>query len=311
MSRSVETEKLSIIADYEDRCGECPVWDGDTSYLYWTDIAGCRFYRYHLPSRQHRVISSDFSINGFRLDKHGGFVITNSEGIWSWDGSSQPELINDHLDGIKLRLNDCIADPAGRLFTGSCYYNPHGEYQRGQLIRVDTDGRAVVVDTGFHMPNGLGFSPDCRTLYFTDSLVRRIYAYDYDVLTGEVCNRRIFIQVPREEGLPDGMTVDSEGFIWSAQWYGACVVRYDPAGVVERKIRVPAKQVTSLAFGGDQLTDVFVTTAGESGPLPVMPPGYDPHSGYFGGRLYQFNAGIQGKREYKTDLRKIFCSSSR
>jgi sugar lactone lactonase YvrE len=139
--------------------------------------------------------------------------------------------------------------------------------------------------------------------------VRHIYAYDYNPTNGEVRNKRNLIQVPPDEGLPDGMTVDADGFIWSAQWYGACVVRYDPDGAVERKIEIPAKQVTSLSFGGDELTDVFVTTAGESGPLPVMPPGYDPHSGYFGGRLYHFNAGIQGKPEYKTDLSKRFHSS--
>ena len=137
------------------------------------------------------------------------------------------------------------------------------------------------MDDGFHMPNGLGFSPDYRLLYFTDSVARTIYAYDYNVADGELRNRRTLIKVPDDEGLPDGMTVDSEGFIWSAQWYGGCVVRYDPAGVVERKILVPAKQVTSVAFGGKDLTDLFITTAAQSTPLPVMPPGYDPASGYW------------------------------
>lgn len=302
--------ELTVIADYEDGCGECPIWDADAASVYWTDIARSRFYKYDSISRQHHVLSADFVINGFRIDKQGGFVVTNGSGVWGWDGAGRPQLLVDHIDGLKLRLNDCIADPAGRLFSGSCYYDQHAEYRRGQLIRVDTDGRAVVVDDGFHMPNGLGFSPDNRTLYFTDSLVRRIYAYDYNAASGEVRNRRVLVQVPPDEGLPDGMTVDSEGFIWSAQWYGSCIVRYDPSGMVERRIQVPAKQVTSLTFGGEDLTDVFITTAGESGPLPVMPPGYDPYSGYFGGRLYHFKAGVAGKFEYKTNLRSSLFGSA-
>jgi sugar lactone lactonase YvrE len=293
---------LNVIADYGDRCGECPVWDGDREYLYWTDITGRSFLRYDWPARRHEVIKRGFAINGFRLDRQGGFVVTNCSGLWAWDGVTEPILLVDQMDGTKLQLNDCIADPAGRLLTGSCYYDPHTEYKRGQLIRVDSPGKAVVMDDGFHMPNGLSFSPDHRILYFADSVDRIIYAYEYNVVNGELFNRRTFVKIPQDEGLPDGMTVDSEGFIWSAQWYGECVVRYDPSGAVERKIRIPAKQVTSIAFGGEDLTDIFITTASESGPLPIMPPGYDPTSGYFGGRLYHLDLGIQGKPEHKTAI---------
>jgi D-xylonolactonase len=98
------------------------------------------------------------------------------------------------------------------------------------------------------------------------------------------------------------MTVDSEGFIWSAQWYGSCVVRYDPEGKIERRIQTPAKQTSSIAFGGEDLTDMFITSAAKSGALPIMPRGYDPKSGYFGGRLYHLNLGIKGKSEFKASI---------
>jgi D-xylonolactonase len=170
------------------------------------------------------------------------------------------------------------------------------------LIRLDTDGTAQVVDEGFHLSNGLAFSPDEKTLYFTDSIARRIYAYDYDRITGNVRNRRTLVQVPDDEGLPDGLTVDAAGFLWSAQWYGSAVVRYDPDGKVERRVEMPAKQTSSVAFGGKDLTDIFITSAARSDPLPVMPPGYDPNSGYFGGCLYRINLGIPGKSDFKANF---------
>ena len=293
--------ELAVIADYEDLCGECPVWDGAGS-LFWTDIAGCRFYRYQQSSGQHEIVRQGLQINGFRLNQSGGFVITNSGGVWLWDGAGTVKLIAKEVDGFKLQFNDCIADPAGRLYSGTCFYDPNGEYEMGKLIRIDTDGKAAIVDEGFHMANGLGFSPDRSILYFTDSGSRRIYAYDYEIKTGEIANRRIVVQVPDTEGLPDGMTVDGEGFIWSAQWYGSCVVRYDPDGSIERRISVPAKQTSAIAFGGPDLTDMFITSAAKFTSMPIMPPGYDTESGYRGGRLYHLNMGIQGKRENRTAI---------
>jgi D-xylonolactonase len=206
------------------------------------------------------------------------------------------------VQGIKCQMNDCIADPEGRLFSGSFYYDPNGPYPLGFLFRVDTDRTVHIVDEGIHLANGLGFSPDEKTLYFADSVARTIYAYNYDRSAGTVNNRRIFVKVPKEGGLPDGLTVDAEGFVWSAQWYGSCVVRYDPDGKEERRIEVPAKQVSSLMFGGESLTDIFITSAGKSEPMPIMPPGYDPTTGNMGGQLYHINLGIQGKPEYRARL---------
>ena len=248
------------------------------------------------------MLKGGVGISGFAKDREGGFVIANSHGVWTWDGGDQIRLVASEVDGFECRLNDAIADPAGRFLAGSCFYESDREYPWGHLIQVGTDGCVKILDDGIHLANGLGFSPDCRTLYFTDSGERCIYAYDYNGETGSVRNRRVAVKVPETEGLPDGMTVDAEGFLWSAQWYGSCIVRYDPEGKVERQIGIPAKQTSSLAFGGEELTDIFVTSAGRSFCTPLMPPDYDPASGYFGGRLYHINLGIRGKPEFKTDL---------
>ena len=294
--------ELTVIADYGDLCGEGPLWDHKSKTLYWTDQTGLKLYRYDPASSKHEIIKQGQEICGFALNSPGGFALTNTGGIWNWDSKTDPILIAAEVQGFKCQMNDCIADPEGRLFSGSFYYDPNGHYPLGFLMRVDTDRTVHIVDEGIHLANGLGFSPDEKTLYFTDSAARTIYAYDYDRKTGSVRNRRVFVKVPGEEGLPDGLTIDAEGYVWSAQWYGSCIVRYDPDGKEERRIPVPAKQVSSLMFGGDSLTDIFITSAGKSEPMPIMPPGYDPTTGNMGGQLYHINLGIQGKPEYRTRL---------
>lgn len=294
--------ELTVIADYGDLCGEGPVWDPQTRTLFWTDCVGLRFYAFHESSGKHEILKEGLEINGYALNESAGFVISNNRGIWLWDGAADLRLIADQADGAKCQMNDAIADPEGRFFAGSWFYDPNDKYKLGKLIRVDTDGSAHVVDDGIHLANGLAFSPDATTLYFTDSAARRIYAYDYDRSTGNVRNRRVVVQVPASEGLPDGLTVDADGFLWSAQWYGSCVVRYDPDGKQERRIDVPAKQTSSVAFGGEELTDIFITSAAKSEPMPVMPEGYDAKSGYFGGRLYRINLGVPGKPDYRAHI---------
>ena len=214
------------------------------------------------------------------------------------------DKVASEVEGQRCHMNDCIADPRGRLFAGSWFYDPdHGDdYPLGHLMRIDQDGAGKVVDDGIHLSNGLGFSPDLRTLYFADSVARLIFAYDYDVETGNVRNRREFVRVTLDSGLPDGLTVDAEGYVWCAHWFGARIVRYDPDGKIERTLSVPAKQTSSIAFGGRDLTDIFITSAALSDSLPLAPPGYNPESGYVGGRLFHTDLGIAGREEYRARI---------
>ena len=294
--------ELEVIANYGDLCGEGPLWDYRNNKLYWTDMTGQRFYCFDWATQKHRIVKESYEVCGFAFNASGGYVVANSSGVWLWDGAAKTQLVADQADGSKCQLNDCIADPAGRFLAGSYFYDPSKDYPLGKLISVDTNGKARIVDEGMHLSNGLGFSPDCDTLYFTDSIARIIYAYDYDAASGTPRNRRVFVRVPDTSGIPDGLTVDADGFVWSAEWYGSCIVRYDPDGKIERRIMTPAKQTSSLMFGGPDMTDMFITSAGESTPMPVMPPGYDPNSGNFGGALYKLNLGIQGKKEFIANI---------
>jgi sugar lactone lactonase YvrE len=292
--------QFEAIADYQDLCGEGPLWDGTRNLLFWTDLSGRRFYCYDWLHKRSIIIREGFEICGFAFNQPAGFVLVNTEGIWTWDGDGEPLLLASEADGHPCRMNDCIADPRGRLLAGSCFYeSDRQDYPLGHLMRVNHDGSVSILDEGIRLANGLGFSPDGQTLYFSDSAERVIYAYDYDLERGAVHRRRPFVRIPAEEGLPDGLTVDAEGLVWSAQWFGSCLVRYRPDGSVERKVPVPAKQTSSVAFGGPFLSTLFVTSAGLSDSLPLAPPGYDPHRGYRGGKLFQANLEIAGKHEFR------------
>jgi len=293
---------ITVVADQKNLCGECPVWNPLLGTLEWTDQTGQKFFRLAWAVRRSVLVKAGLAINGFRPNRRGGYVITNNDGFWLWDGANNLKLVAAETDNWKCQLNDCVADSKGRLLAGSCFYNPSAEYELGKLIGLDTDGKTKVLDDGFHLANGLGFSPDGKTLYFADSAARLIFAYDYDLGSGQVRNRRVFVEVPKTEGLPDGLSVDSAGYVWSAQWYGSSIVRYDPDGKVERRLEFPAKQVSSLTFGGEQLTDIFVTSAAQSEPMPIMPTGYDPQAGPFGGAVYHVNVGIPGEPPCAADV---------
>jgi D-xylonolactonase len=293
---------IEVVANYGDLCGECPVWDEMARALYWVDAVGRRFYRYQPRTRQHEIVSEDVEIYGFRSNRKGGFVITNPSGIWFWNVGGRPRLLAAEVGGVKCQMNDCTADSHGRLYAGTTYFDPAAAYKLVYLLRVDNIGPVTILDEGFHLSNGIAFSTDEQTMYFTDSIGRRLYAYDYDAATGNVRNRRVLVDVPGEEGIPHGLTVDAEGFLWSAQWYGASVVRYDPDGRVERRIKTPAKQTSSCGFGGAQLDELYITSAARSEPMPVMPHGYDPETGYFGGALYMIQPGVQGRPSPMADI---------
>jgi D-xylonolactonase len=297
---------FTVVADFHDACGECPLWRPDTESLYWTDITRKQFYRYDPNSKAASVAKIGFEISGFRFNEGGGILAVNSKGIWLWDKGHEPVLLAAEVDGISCRMNDCGADPQGRLVAGTCFFDPvRKDYPLGHLLLVDHDGSVRVLDDGVHLANGIGFSPDRRTLYFTDSIARVIYSYDYDLPSGSVSNRRELVKVPTTEGLPDGLTVDAEGFVWSAQWFGSCIVRYDPDGANERRIDLPAKQITSLAFGGKDLTDIYVTSAELPDCLAYAPPGYDAHHGNIGGALFLGNEGIPGKVERQCRIKPL------
>jgi len=307
---SKKAESIDVVADYGDLCGEGPLWDDAKQILYWTDIDGKKTYRFLWNERRHELFHDGFQVNGWCMQQTGGFVVTNSSGIWLWDPGSKPRLLASEADGKDCVMNDCIADPEGRVYSGSYHYNPTGPALPSFLFCIDSDGSVHVADEGIRFANGLAFSPDGSTLYFSDTVARCIYAYRWHRGSGKLTDRRVFARLSPEEGFPDGLTVDTEGYLWCAHWFGACITRYDPDGKRERLLIMPAAQTSSLAFGGPDLDVIFITSAGMSNMLPMAPPGYDPDKVYVGGRLYRMKCEVQGRAEHRSRIRVDARSST-
>ncbi|HVE40065.1 MAG TPA: SMP-30/gluconolactonase/LRE family protein [Planctomycetota bacterium] len=293
---------LEIVARDSNLCGEAPIWDAAAKRLLWVDLGGSLVYEFLPGADTRRVLHRDLMVSGLALNAGDELVFAGATGLHlrSGSGAVRP-LLAEHA-GEALFFNDILADPKGRLYAGTIYWGANGMEKPGKLYLIEGAGRARVVDEGIEIANGLGFSPDNRTLYFADSARRVIFAYDVDPRSGDLSRRRIFVQIPRDEGLPDGLTVDRDGFVWCAQWYGSQVVRYDPEGRVERRIALPVRQVSSVVFGGDDLTDLYVTTAADPWPSPLAPPGYDPKAADQGGSLYRIRLDVQGRPDYRAAL---------
>jgi len=193
------------------------------------------------------------------------------------------------------RFNDVIADGEGRVFAGTVGEN-------GQLLLFERDGSVTKLLDGLGCPNGMGFTPDNKGMYLTDSVQRQIYLFDYDHKTGALANRRTFIDIPKEIGAPDGMTVDAEGFVWTSLWFGGRVRRYAPDGRLDKEVCLPVKQPSAIVFGGADLKNIYVTTASSTTADWMMPPRFDINATR-GGGLYGFRIkGIEGRPLFRSRI---------
>ncbi|MGC2635636.1 MAG: SMP-30/gluconolactonase/LRE family protein [Acidobacteriaceae bacterium] len=301
---------IEIIADDGNLCGEGPLWDEREEALYWTDITGRGFFRYSWRERRHERLSDGFQVGGFSRQENGGFVVTNSDGIWLWRPGEDGLLLAKAADGHECVMNDCAADPEGRVYSGSWHLDERGHSSPSFLFRVDRDGTVHVADDGICFSNGLAFSPDASTMYFADTVARVIYAYDWRRSDGALSNRRVLAGIDRREGIPDGLCVDAEGFVWCAHWFGGCVSRFDPEGKRERCLHFPAMQTSSVAFGGPELDEIYVTSAAQTNAVVLAPEGYDPDGVFVGGPLYRVRPGMRGQLKYRSKIEPAAAKTS-
>ena len=256
--------QVKHVLTVQNKLGEGPVWSAEEQALYWVDIENNSFYRYYPTTSKYESFDVGVPIGVLALRSAGGLVMATKNGFAFWDPQTQGLhfLANLEADKPHTRFNDGAVDCGGRFWAGTmCGLPEICNDPEGSLYRLDPDGSISTMETRIFIANGIGWSPDNKIMYFTDTPRHVIYAYDFDAATGAIANRRPFISTPDEIGAPDGLKVDSEGCIWSARWGGWKITRYDPTGKVEREIQLPVQCPTSCAFGGADLDELYITSA--------------------------------------------------
>ena len=251
--------EIAVVCDAQ--LGESPLWSADEQALYWVDIKTPRLFRHDFATGETRVTTLPEAVGAIALRDGGGLVAAARSGFAhvDRDGKLSAPFCSPEEDRPGNRFNDGKCDRAGRFWAASMH---DGETDpSGSLYRLDGDGRCTRMEDGFVIGNGLGWSPDDRVFYFTDSVARRIHAYEFDIGSGAIANRRVFAAIPDDAGFPDGLCVDAEGHVWSAHWDGWRVTRYAPDGRIVEVVRMPVPRPTSCAFGGADLATLYVTSA--------------------------------------------------
>lgn len=288
-----------IIADYKNEVGEGPMWHPREKLLYWGDISKGQIFRFDPSTEKHELFyEGDSMIGGYTFQENGTLLLFMEKGAIAELRDGTLKYLVRELPGENgNRFNDVIADPSGRVFCGTMPLDPNvameGE-RLGTLYRLDTDGTitAILGDRG--ISNGLGFTPDRMQMYYTESLDYTIYIFDYDSKTGEISNQRVFVETSSDQGVPDGMTVDAEGYVWSAHAGGSKMSRYTPQGAVDMTIPFPARIVSSVMFGGLDMSEIYVTTIGGNNR---------PEDGEFAGALFRLKLGVRGVPEFYSKIR--------
>lgn len=247
----------------QNRLGETPIWDPEEKALYWVDWGGMPTCRYEPSSKKLTTFPVSEPITAIARRASGGWIAVAQNGLFAWNdknNSYKPLVGPPDPENPDICFNDCAVDRQGRLLVGTVNMNDVFSPD-GALYRVDPDLTIQKLDVGYATANGIGISPDGKRVYVTDMRHHRIIVLDYDIQEGKVSNRRIFATVPEENGMPDGLIVDAEGYVWSGHWAGWTLTRYDPDGQIERQIKFPVQHVISFAFGGENLDELYVTTA--------------------------------------------------
>ena len=262
-----------VCARTDDRLGESILWHPVEEALYWIDFYGPLLHRQKQAQGpvETWTIEQGETMGSLVFADKGRLVLAVDHGLHLFDtGNGTMRFFADPKGGnIDLAYNDGKVDRAGRYWLGT--YDVAETQPRGLFYRVAPDGTAQVADKGFVICNGPTFSPDNRKLYFSDTVARRILCYDL-ARDGTLSNRQTFFTFPADDGMPDGLTVDSAGNVWCALYGGGKVVRIDARGRLECSLPLPAAYVTSLCLGGPGLKTLYVTTGRNPAADEVAPP---------------------------------------
>jgi L-arabinonolactonase len=254
--------KIELLIDAHAELGEGPLWDVGEQRLYWIDSLGKAVHSCDAAGGAARTWPVPEHIGSLALRESGGAVLALRDGFYTlnFDNGAAMKLVDPDPGKPRIRLNDGKVDRQGRFVAG--YMDYEEREPLCSVFRLDANHAVTPLDRGIVCSNGPCWSPDGRTFYFADTYCREIWAYDYDIATGAVANRRVFASYAAANlrGLPDGATVDAEGFVWSTSVYEGKLVRFAPDGALDRTVSLPVENATSVMFGGPDLDIAYVTS---------------------------------------------------
>jgi sugar lactone lactonase YvrE len=254
------TLDATLILDAKAQLGEGSIWHPIEQKLYWLDIEGRELHIFDPVTKEDKFFNVGERVGTIVPAEDGGLLLALENGIHFFDTKNQKLTFLSNPLEKGIRFNDGKCDPEGRFWVGSM----HLKFVKGaaSLYRFNADKSLHEIVTGITCSNGIAWTADKKTMYYIDTPTGNIDAFDYDNASGNINNRRLAIKVPDGNGLPDGMTIDSEDKLWVALWGGYGVARFDATtGKMIEKVYVPAPHTTSCAFGGDDLKTLFITTA--------------------------------------------------
>lgn len=269
--------------------GEGPLWNPEEQAIYWVDINGQKIQRFFPETKKYEAFEVPKKVCVIAFRQKSGIICGAEDGFYFWDAiTKKMEFINHPEKGkSEARFNDGKVDRMGRFWAGTMTF----QGASSALYRMDKDLSVHQMDSGITISNGVGWSPDNKTMYFVDSMRYVIYAYDFDLATGSISHRRDFIQLKESIGIPDGLTVDSEGYIWCAIYDGWKVMRFDPAGKVDSEVTMPVSKPSSVMFGGKDLDELYITSIADGLSL-------DEKAGQpMAGDLFMVKPGVKGLAE--------------
>lgn len=275
--------------------GEGPIVDTERNCLFWVNIEKGEIHRTDLTTGEDHAIVVGDKVGCAVLTESGTLMAGTVFDVIEVDpdsGKTLRTLFTRPGDNAGNRFNDGKVDPAGRFWFGTM----GSKEDLGQFYRHDpATGETTVIEDDIRCSNGLSWSPDRKTMYYTDTPTHVVWAYDYDLETGAVSNRRTLIDIAAEEveGAPDGHTIDSEGHLWVALWGGSALIRVSPAGRIVEKVPVPVERPTSAAFGGPDGRTLYITSAG-LGKEPV-----EGRAGIANGDVVALRVSVAGEPPFR------------
>ncbi|MDD2764500.1 MAG: SMP-30/gluconolactonase/LRE family protein [Opitutaceae bacterium] len=258
------TGDLELVLDARALIGEGAIWNTALQRLHWIDIHGQCVFTYDPATGANRAYDVGQMIGTVVPRARGGLMLTLHEGFAGFDPDTGRVTLlprpPEH-DPAVVRFNDGKCDPSGRFWAGTMAL-AKGPKPLGKVYRLDADGSIHVMFREAGTSNGIAWSLDRRILYYIDTPLVRVDAFDYDDATGAIAGRRTVITIPPGMGRPDGSTMDAEGMLWVAMWDGGRVTRWNPrTGALLQTVRLPVTRVTSCAFGGPDLDTLYITSA--------------------------------------------------